>query len=143
MVRLLANAGCETSTRGYRPVKIVATKPTAPSAVAVKAQPLRRVRVSATAASSPMAVSTAGTVVGSTPRLLRSWATMTVHTTIATPRIAAGSASRRAIAAARAPRSPSVRTVRYVAPCSANRATTARPAITVYALNRSKKSPEN
>ena len=112
-------------------MKIVATKPIAPRPVAAKAQPLRWARVSTAARISAIAVSAAGTAVGRMPRLLRSWATTTVQATIAMPRIAAGSDSRLAIAAARSQKSPDIRSVRYVAPWAAKMATTASPATTV------------
>src|SRR3954451_19314649 len=133
MVRLLANTGSETITRGYRPVKIVATNPIAPSPVAANAQPPRRVRVRMTARTRTLAVSAAGIAVGTMPRLLLSWATATVQAAMAMPRIAAGTDSRLAAADARTEKSPVVRSTRYIAPCAANMRTTAVPARTVYA----------
>ena len=131
IVRLLAKLGSETSTRGYRPVKMVAMRPIAPSPVAANAQPSRSVRVSISARRSTIAVSAAGMVVGRIARSLLSCATSTVHAAAPIPRTMAGTTSRWAVRDARSRKSPVVRRVRYVAPCRANIVTTASPAATV------------
>src|SRR5512133_2433787 len=112
MVRLLSKFGFETSTRGYRPVKIVATQDSAATAVMTKAQPLLRASTNTTAATIATIPIAAGTAGPMTPRSLRSTATATVQTRNAATTTATGTHSRRAVAAARSHSAPLVRRVR-------------------------------
>src|SRR5262245_54716381 len=131
MVRLLAKPVLETITRGYRPVKTVATQSTAASAVITNAGRLRRRATKTTASTTAAMPNTAGRIGGKTSLSLRSTATATVHERKAATASAATIERRRAVTAARSQRSPGGRSVREVAPWKANRSTIVTPPRTV------------